>query len=170
MPPKRTSATVILGRPSCGGRRTSRRLQRDCVLRSARAVRPSAASEPSVPHRRSASNPFAPTGMRSLQVGRVRFPLKHMNVERIIMCITGSNRGINATAVRGRVSYAALRSTAAPGPQAGSGASYRSRRAASCRVAAAAIPFSSTMRPNPSIEGTSNIWLRQLSAAPHVKR
>jgi len=23
---------------------------------------------------------------------------------------------------------------------------------------------------NPSIEGTSNIWLRQLSAAPHVKR
>jgi len=24
--------------------------------------------------------------------------------------------------------------------------------------------------PNPSIEGTSNIWLRQLSAAPHVKR
>jgi hypothetical protein len=26
------------------------------------------------------------------------------------------------------------------------------------------------MRPNPSIEGTSNIWLRQLSAAPHVKR
>ena len=25
-------------------------------------------------------------------------------------------------------------------------------------------------RPNPSIEGTSNIWLRQLSAAPHVKR
>jgi len=25
-------------------------------------------------------------------------------------------------------------------------------------------------RPNPSIEGTSNIWLRQLPAAPHVKR
>jgi len=24
--------------------------------------------------------------------------------------------------------------------------------------------------PNPSIEGTSNIWLCQLSAAPHVKR
>src|SRR5438105_11760852 len=24
--------------------------------------------------------------------------------------------------------------------------------------------------PNPSIEGTSNIWLRQLSPAPHVKR
>src|SRR5438105_3747238 len=24
--------------------------------------------------------------------------------------------------------------------------------------------------PDPSIEGTSNIWLRQLSAAPHVKR
>jgi len=24
--------------------------------------------------------------------------------------------------------------------------------------------------PNPSIEGTSNICLRQLSAAPHVKR
>jgi hypothetical protein len=29
---------------------------------------------------------------------------------------------------------------------------------------------SSTAPPNPSIEGTSNIWLRQLSAAPHVKR
>src|SRR4030095_16890826 len=25
------------------------------------------------------------------------------------------------------------------------------------------------MPPNPSIEGTSNIWLRQLLAAPHVK-
>ena len=25
-------------------------------------------------------------------------------------------------------------------------------------------------RPNPSVEGTSNIWLRQLSAAPHLKR
>jgi len=24
--------------------------------------------------------------------------------------------------------------------------------------------------PNPSIEGTRNIWLRQLSPAPHVKR
>jgi len=24
--------------------------------------------------------------------------------------------------------------------------------------------------PNPSIEGTCNIWLRQLSPAPHVKR
>ena len=28
----------------------------------------------------------------------------------------------------------------------------------------------STAWPNPSVEGTSNIWLRQLSAAPHVKR
>ena len=28
----------------------------------------------------------------------------------------------------------------------------------------------SAARPNHSIEGTSNIWLRQLSAAPHVKR
>jgi len=27
-----------------------------------------------------------------------------------------------------------------------------------------------TMPPNPSIEGTSNIRLRLLSAAPHVKR
>jgi len=25
-------------------------------------------------------------------------------------------------------------------------------------------------RSNPSIEGTCNIWLRQLSPAPHVKR
>ena len=28
----------------------------------------------------------------------------------------------------------------------------------------------SNPRPNPSIEGTCNIWLRQLSPAPHVKR
>jgi len=28
----------------------------------------------------------------------------------------------------------------------------------------------SAARPNPSIEGTCNIWLRQLSPAPHVKR
>ena len=32
------------------------------------------------------------------------------------------------------------------------------------------LAASENERPNPSIEGTSNIWLRQLSAAPHVKR
>ena len=41
--------------------------------------------------------------------------------------------------------------------------SFRSRRHSK--------PFhKSAARPNPSIEGTCNIWLRQLSAAPHVKR
>jgi len=100
MPREFTSATVGLGRPSCGGRRTSRCLQRDCVLPSARAVRPAAAREPSVPLGRSASNPCVPTNARSSQVGRVRFPLKPMTVERIIICITGSSRGINATVVQ----------------------------------------------------------------------
>jgi hypothetical protein len=47
---KFASATVGLGRPSFGGRRASRCLQRDCVLPSSRAVHPSAASETSVPH------------------------------------------------------------------------------------------------------------------------
>ena len=31
-------------------------------------------------------------------------------------------------------------------------------------------PWQSPSRPNPSIEGTCNIWLCQLSPAPHVKR
>ena len=56
--------------------------------------RPSAASEPLVPHASNASNPFVPTSARSSQVGRVRFPLKRMNVECIIVRVTGSNRRI----------------------------------------------------------------------------
>jgi hypothetical protein len=69
----------------------------------------------------------------------------------------------------------ALRSTAAPGPQVGSGASYRSRRAALSRVAAvntasAQWGAGSYASPNPSIEGTSTSKLRLLAAAPHVKR
>ena len=112
---------------------------------SAWAVRPAAAGEPAVAcnetslygqpglsvlrrpanHRASrkgegnASSPFVPTSAHSSQVGRVRFPLKPMTVERIIICITGSNRGINATVVRGHAPSSALRSTAAPGPQVG---------------------------------------------------
>lgn len=43
---------------------------------------------------------------------------------------------------------------------------------------APSVPFSTNVTPtnmtrpwpNPSIEGTSNIWFRQLSAALHVKR
>jgi hypothetical protein len=69
-----------------------------------------------------------------------------------------------------QVFASALRGTAAPGPRAFEGASYRSRQAALCGVAAKNSVASETARPNPSIEGTSNIWLRQLSAAPHVKR
>ena len=64
----------------------------------------------------------------------------------------------------------ALRGTAAPGPQVGSGASYRSRRAALCGVAAKNSAALVRARPNPSIEGTSTIRLRLLAAAPHVKR
>ena len=37
-------------------------------------------------------------------------------------------------------------------------------------VQAAANVMPSTMRPNPSVEGTRNIRLRLLSHAPHVKR
>ena len=170
MPRKFTSATVGLGRPSCGGRRTRRCLQRDCVLRQPGAVRPSAAIETSVPHGRNASNPFVPTSARSSQVGSVRFPLKPMTVQRIIICITGSSRGINATGVRG---------PPAPRPcgvpqrlSRGSGQAPAIARAAR-RWAGwlpQEIPLSSTMRPNPSIEGTSTSGLRPLAAAHHVKR
>jgi len=38
------------------------------------------------------------------------------------------------------------------------------------QLAVQARSVRSSRWPNPSIEGTSNIWLRQLSAAPHVKR
>ena len=72
--------------------------------------------------------------------------------------------------LRRRVFASALRGTAAPGPQAFEGASYRSRQAALCGVAAKNSVALVRARPNPSIEGTSNIRLRQLSAAPHVKR
>ena len=72
--------------------------------------------------------------------------------------------------LRHQVFASALRGTAAPRPRAFEGASYRSRQAALCGVAANNSVAPETARPNPSIEGTSNIWLRQLSAAPHVKR
>ena len=69
-----------------------------------------------------------------------------------------------------QVFASALRSTAAPGSQVCEGASYRSRRAALCGVAAKNSVAPETARPNPSIEGTSNSKLRLLPAAPHVKR
>ena len=69
-----------------------------------------------------------------------------------------------------QVVVSALRSTAAPGPQAFEGASYRSRQAALCGVAAKNSVAPETARPNPSIEGTSTSKLRLLAAAPHVKR
>lgn len=69
----------------------------------------------------------------------------------------------------------ALRGTAAPGPLVGSGASYRSRRAALCGVAAnnpvcvqrAACSHPS---PNPSVNRTSTSGLRPLAAAGYLKR
>jgi len=69
-----------------------------------------------------------------------------------------------------QVVASALRGTAAPGPQAFEGASYRSRQAALCGVAAKNSVAPETARPNPSIEGTSTSKLRLLAAAPHVKR
>ena len=58
-----------------------------------------------------------------------------------------------------------------------SGTHYRVRSAVEGRLRQAPsvagggeLAGSENERPNPSIEGTSNIWLRQLSAAPHVKR
>ena len=75
----------------------------------------------------------------------------------------------------GRACSSALGSAAAPGPQAFEGASYRSRQAAVCGVAAVnpainqrmAVPARSLTLPS---RGTSTIRLRLLAAAPHVKR
>jgi len=91
----------------------------------------------------------------------------------------------------------ALRSTAAPGRWFGAGTGFarasgvgafgcqrntrtgfpRAVGAGACALvheheftSAGGNGASSTPRPNPSIEGTSNIRLRQLSTAPHVKR
>jgi hypothetical protein len=69
-----------------------------------------------------------------------------------------------------QVFASALRGTTAPGPKAFEGASYRSRQAALCGVAAKNSAALVRARPNPSIEGTSNSRLRRLLAAPHVKR
>ena len=69
-----------------------------------------------------------------------------------------------------QVFASALRGTAAPGPWAFEGASYRSRQAALCAAAAKNSVAPETARPNPSIEGTSTSGLRPLAAAPHVKR
>ena len=69
-----------------------------------------------------------------------------------------------------QVFVSALRSTAAPGPQAFEGASYRSRQATLCGVAAKNSVAPVRARPSPSIEGTSTSGLRPLAAAPHVKR
>ena len=46
----------------------------------------------------------------------------------------------------------------------------RRLRQAPSAASGGVLAASENERPNPSIEGTSNIWLRQLSAAPHVKR
>ncbi len=136
------------------------------------AVRPSAASASSVRLGRNAPNrslhaPF-------VSVGQVKpVPLrKSMNAMRTSAptAAGAANRRINPVVSEHRASSSALRITAAPGPQGRSGASYRSRRAASCRVAVREVLSSSTMRPNTSIEGTSCQPLRVCQAAPHVKR
>ena len=75
----------------------------------------------------------------------------------------------------GRACSPALRNTAAPEPRGFGGASYRSRQAAVCGVAAVNPAINQGMAcsrpiPNPSIEGTSTMQLRCIAAAPHVKR
>jgi hypothetical protein len=87
---------------------------------------------------------------------------KHMNVQVRSMSL-------------GSAFSLALRGTAAPESQVGSGASYRSRRATLGGVAArnsVRVERSACLQasPNPSIEGTSTMQLRCIAAAPHVKR
>jgi hypothetical protein len=77
-----------------------------------------------------------------------------------------------------QVFASALRSTAAPGPQACEGASYRSRRAALCGVAATNSAAPGRARPNPSVEADTQrrgSFARFVTAvpplcAPHLKR
>ena len=65
----------------------------------------------------------------------------------------------------------ALRGTAAPGLLVGAGASYRSRRAVLSGVAGQYNRVACVRaRPNPSVNRTSNIRLRLLSAAGYLKR
>ena len=73
----------------------------------------------------------------------------------------------------------ALRRTAAPGRRVGGGTGFaraasvgplRHQPVAKVCCGSSRWAVASGHQPNPSIEGTSNIWLRQLSAAPHVKR
>jgi hypothetical protein len=71
----------------------------------------------------------------------------------------------------------ALRSTAAPGRKVGAGSGFARAAgvvALGCHERTCVVPSQRalrlSLRPNPSIEGTSTIRLRLLAAAPHVKR
>jgi hypothetical protein len=143
---KRLIANVGLGCPSFGGQRTAERRRRNCI-ECLLLWRCAASVE------RSSQSQYARgSSTRSTGSG------KYMSVLVSHSCCSS-----------------ALRCTAAPVPQVRSGASYRSRRAAVCGVAAAKT---ATIRkaagphpsPNPSIEGTSTMQLRCIAAAPHVKR
>ena len=135
--------------------------------RSFSAVRPGGVREPLVRKKfRIASPQRSVCCSRSARPSTLR---KSMNVENT-NCTRRSNPRVNAPVLLRCASSPALRSTAAPGPQVRLGASYRSRRAASCRVAAERMLPSSATRPNPSIEGTFQSPLRALWPAPHVKR
>jgi hypothetical protein len=144
---KRLIAVVGLGCPSFGGQRTVGRRCRSCV----QCTRWQRWLQASVP--RLSQNQYAHGSSTHS---------------------TGSGKYLGVLVSHSSCS-SALRRTAAPGLQVGSGASYRSRRAALGGVAAikpATIrrAVGSHPSPNPSIEGTSTSKLRLLAAAPHVKR
>ena len=112
------------------------------------AVRPSAASARSNSEE---ENSASVVSRKEVQFGNPRTVDKATNVK----CIKSIKRGnptLGFLRCCAGASSSALRGTAAPGPLGRSGASYRSRRAASCCMAASKMPSSSTMRPNPSIE------------------
>jgi hypothetical protein len=115
----------------------------------------------------SASSPISSLSLRSLFHGLHRRQLLALRREHRMVPVR-LTRALRAGVLRRAVS--ALSRLAASvrklrvEPQASCWSGYRSSRAFGRLVP---VP---SQRPNPSIEGTSNIRLRLLSAAPHVKR
>ena len=145
-PAKSLTAVVGLGCPSFGGQRTVARQRRVSVQ-----------CPPLLP--------CAATVERSWQSQYARGSSARS---------TGSGKYMSVLVSSGSCS-SVLRCPAAPGPQVGSGASYRSRRAALGGVAAV-NPASvqdlagSHPSPNPSVNRTSTSGLRPLAAAGYLKR
>ena len=150
------------------GRRTVRCPRRASPPQSPRAVRPSAASAPLLASIESSVSAFPCNGALVERSSQKPVP------SRFSMRSTASGKHMIVLVCNSCCS-SALRGTAAPGPLVGSGASYRSRRAALCGVAAnnpvrvqrAACSHPS---PNPSVNRTSASGLRPLAAAGYLKR